>query len=291
MRATEAAAGAGDDGDFSVEPELFAHRVTFARASSVAWPAFASTVGNSAFQSSISSSMPAVVAVEDGRHRGADHQLQREVERALEAGVLGDVLAEQRARLRDDADRAATRSAAASTGRSSGSVRAAVRSSIATWKNVPEKHCQSRSSTASVRARPSSGSCAGELLELARAHLGEVVDRGDQQLGLRREVMEQGAARDVGAALHLERRGAREADLDQALDRGVEQRAARLVAALLLRTRCAGSLGHPRAVYRPRNSQSRLFVCWLRRARGVYIARPQMADAYPPGLTVEVLAP
>ena len=35
------------------------------------------------------------------------------------------------------------------------------------------------------------------------AHLGEVIDRGDQELGLRREVMEQRAARGVGPALDL----------------------------------------------------------------------------------------
>ncbi len=85
----------------------------------------------------------------------------------------------------------------------------------------------------------------GELLELDRAHLGQVRDRGDQELGLRREVVQERAARDVGAALHLERRRAGEADLDQRLDRGVEQRAPRLIAALLLRARGAGGLGHP----------------------------------------------
>src|SRR6185436_9902082 len=46
---------------------------------------------------------PPVAAVQHGRHRRADHQLQRQVERARQAGVVGDLLAEQRARLREDA--------------------------------------------------------------------------------------------------------------------------------------------------------------------------------------------
>ena len=56
--------------------------------------------------------------------------------------------------------------------------------------------------------------------------------------------MEQGAARRVRTALDLERGGAGEPDLDQALDRGIEERAPRLVAALLLRPRYAGGLRH-----------------------------------------------
>src|SRR5204863_8378592 len=89
---------------------------------------------------------------------------------------------------------------------------------------------------------------------------GEVRDGRDQQLGLRRKVVEQGASRDLGAALDLERRGTCESDLDQRLDRGIEQRAPGLVAALLLGSRNTNSLGHSPAVYRPTNSQSRLFV-------------------------------
>src|SRR5690606_30719466 len=82
-----------------------------------------------------------------------------------------------------------------------------------------------------------------ELLELARAHLREVIDGGDQELGLGREVMEQRSSRDIGAALDLERRGPREPDLDQALDDGVEQRAPGLVTALLLGARSSGAAG------------------------------------------------
>ncbi len=125
---------------------------------------------------------------------------------------------------------------------------------------MPQKHCHSRSEHRIRRATGRLGQRGGERLELARAHLGEVIDGGDQQLGLRREVVEQRAARDVRPALDLERRRAREPDLDQALDRGVEQRAPRLVAALLLRAGSADRLWHHPEVYRPKNSQSRLFV-------------------------------
>ena len=76
-------------------------------------------------------------------------------------------------------------------------------------------------------------------------------------------MMEQGPTRDLGTTLHLERGRAREADLDQALDGGVEERAAGFVAPLLLCPRCTSGLGHCEIVYRPRNSQSRLFVCNL----------------------------
>ena len=219
-----------------------AHRLPFSFLRRCGAPAFASTVGKQRLPVVDQIVERAVVAVEHRGHRRADHQLQREIERALEAGVLGDRRVPNSVRACATMRSRSERSAAASTRRSSGSVRAAVRSSIATWKNVPEKHCHSRSSTASVRARAARGSCAASTLELARAHLGEVIDRGDEQLGLRREVVEQGAARDVGPALDLERGRAREADLDQALDRGVEQRAARLVAALLLGARCASRL-------------------------------------------------
>src|SRR5690606_18132272 len=90
------------------------------------------------------------------------------------------------------------------------------------------------------------------LLELLAAHLGEVRDRRDEQLGLAREVMEERAARDAGLLLDLERRRAGEAVLDQALDRGVEQRAARLVAALRLRARGPGGDGHGAGLTSPR---------------------------------------
>jgi hypothetical protein len=73
-------------------------------------------------------------------------------------------------------------------------------------------------------------------------------------------MMEQGATRRAGAALHLEGGRACKPDLDQALDGRVEQRAPRLVPALLLRSRDPGELAHRQIVYRSKNSQSRLFV-------------------------------
>jgi hypothetical protein len=89
-----------------------------------------------------------------------------------------------------------------------------------------------------------------------------VIDRGDQELGLRRDVVKQGAARDVGSPLDLERRGASEPDLDQTLDDGVEQRATGLVATLLLRARNANRLIQLGGV--PPKKQSVKTVCKFR---------------------------
>ena len=57
---------------------------------------------------------------------------------------------------------------------------------------------------------------------------------GGDQLRLGREVLEEGALGDAGAAADLGRRQARLARVDQALDGGVEQAATRRRAALLL---------------------------------------------------------
>jgi len=106
-----------------------------------------------------------------------------------------------------------------------------------------------------VDARRPRRQIGGARLELARPHLDQVADRRDQELGLRREVMEQRAARHARAPLHLQGRGAGEAVLDQAVDRGVEQHAAHLVAPLRLRAWLPGrGLHHARGV--PRRKQS-----------------------------------
>ncbi|MEO8845966.1 MAG: hypothetical protein ABI591_14990 [Kofleriaceae bacterium] len=87
-----------------------------------------------------------------------------------------------------------------------------------------------------------------------------MIDGGDQQLGLRWKVVEQGTARGIGTTLDLERGRAREPDLDQALDGGVEERATSSVTSLLLRSRSTDRLWHHVDLYLPENSQSRLFV-------------------------------
>ena len=119
-----------------------------------------------------------------------------------------------------------------------------------------------------VGASASVGQLGRQHLELARAHLGEMIDGGHEQLGLRWKVMEQGAARDIRPALDLEGRRPREADFDQALDRCVEERASRFVAALLLRAGSTGGvdlgLRHPDRV--PPKKQSVKTVCILSRA-------------------------
>jgi hypothetical protein len=72
-----------------------------------------------------------------------------------------------------------------------------------------------------------------------------VGDGGDQELGLARKVVQERAAGHAGAALDLEGRGAREAELDQGVDRGLEERVAHLVPALGLGARGARGLrGH-----------------------------------------------
>ena len=62
----------------------------------------------------------------------------------------------------------------------------------------------------------------------------EMLGGGGDQLRLGREVLEEGALGDAGAAADLGRREAGVAGVDQALDRGVEQAATRRRAALLL---------------------------------------------------------
>ena len=60
-----------------------------------------------------------------------------------------------------------------------------------------------------------------------------MLDGSGQELGLRREVVELGAARHAGAARGLGRSGGRVAEIDQALDRRVEQSGSGRDAALL----------------------------------------------------------
>src|SRR5262249_45425927 len=63
----------------------------------------------------------------------------------------------------------------------------------------------------------------------------EMLDRGSDELGLRRKVVELGAARDAGAACDLGRGGARIAALEERLDGGVQEARAHRGATLLLR--------------------------------------------------------
>src|SRR5262249_6809941 len=85
----------------------------------------------------------------------------------------------------------------------------------------------------------------------------------------------------VGPALDLQRGGPCEPDLDQALDRCVEQRAPGLLAALLLGARCARriepGLGHPGGVLPPQK-QSVKTVCMMADMRGR--ARTCMANFF-----------
>ncbi len=202
--------------------------------------------------------------------------MKREVESALEPWVVGELLAEQAARLGDDAvaQRALggdQRGAQLGVGARRGAQLHRDLEELA-GEALPQQLEHRVGARGRVLDDPQ---LRGEHLELSRAHLGEVIDGGDEQLGLRREVVEEGAARDVGAALDLEGRGAREADLDERFHGGVEEGAPRLVAALLLGARDAGRDEHD-VVYLATNSQSRLFVAgplqeWSRTQRSELI--------------------
>lgn len=201
----------------------------------------------------------ALLAVQTRGGGGADHHVQREVERDRVAGRGGQRRAEHDAGLVDDAlahqllDRR-ERGAQLGVGARGGA-----------QLDRDLEHRAGEALPQELEHRVDAGRAGGErrraLLEIAAAALGEVGDGGDQQRGLAGEVMEQRAARDAGAALDLERGGAREAELDQAVDRGLEQRMPHLVPALSLGPRSARGLRRHRGkAYRRRNSQSRLFV-------------------------------
>ena len=102
-----------------------------------------------------------------------------------------------------------------------GSVRAATASS-SHGSNVARKHCSYSSASrprasaaprAGRRRSPGTHGCAAR----------EVLDRGEDQVFLRGEVVHLRAARHAGAAHDLGRRRAGPAPLDEAFDRGVEQ--------------------------------------------------------------------
>jgi hypothetical protein len=264
--APQSATGAGDDRDLAIEPQFLAHRM-FSRALSVVpgvgWRRrrggrgddrrkHAPPVGDELVGA-------ALLAVQTRGGGGADHHVQREVERDRVAGRGGQRRAEHDAGLVDDAlahqllDRR-ERGAQLGVGARGGA-----------QLDRDLEHRAGEALPQELEHRVDAGRAGGErrraLLEIAAAALGEVGDGGDQQRGLAGEVMEQRAARDAGAALDLERGGAREAELDQAVDRGLEQRMPHLVPALSLGPRSARGLRRHRGkAYRRRNSQSRLFV-------------------------------
>ena len=113
-------------------------------------------------------------------------------------------------------------SSGATAASSASSVRAATHSSSAAAKTGEEKWSPSISTTARVR-RPPAGSCATAPASSAPAQLGEVLDGGDDEVVLGREVVQLRAAahpRPLG-----DERGRRpgEAALDQQLDRRLQQ--------------------------------------------------------------------
>ena len=148
-----------------------------------------------------------------------------------------------------------TRCSSGATAASSvSSVRAATQSSSAAVKTGEVKWSPSICRTARVRLGPV-GSCAGSGGELGAPHLGQVLDRGDDQVVLGREVVQLRAPADPGPLADQRRRRTAEAALDQQLDGGLHQPRPHRPGALLLGN-ARGGLGHPfRMGSRVTNSQ------------------------------------
>ena len=94
------------------------------------------------------------------------------------------------------------------------------------------------------RALRPGGQLAGGGRELGPPHLGQVLDRGDDQVVLGREVVQLGTPAHPGPLAHQGRRRTAEAALDQQLDGGLQEAGPHRPGALLLRD-ARGGLGHP----------------------------------------------
>ena len=152
-------------------------------------------------------------------------------------------------------------SSGATAASSASSVRAATQSSSAAVKTGEVKWSPSIRRTARVRFGPV-GQPAGSGRELGAPHLGEVLDRRDDQVVLRREVVQLRTPAHPGPLADQRRRRTAEAALHQQLDSGLHQARPHRPGALLLR-HSHGSLGrhHPdRMVAVATNSQACLLL-------------------------------